>query len=69
MKVIVNQNPIKKVVTVGVQGPSGPNLVTTANDVDATNLVNGSLLIYNTTKSKWEASTTLENQTLECGHY
>jgi len=69
MKVIVNQTANRKVVTVGVQGPAGPNFVSQAEDVDATTLVNGSLLIYNTTTSKWEASTTLENQNMECGHY
>lgn len=39
------------------------------NDVDVTDLDNGSLLIYNTTSSKWEAGTLLEEQEINGGSF
>ena len=65
----VNQSGTSQVVTVGIQGPGGPNFVNTAEDVDVTNLTNGSLLIYKTTTQKWTSSTLLENQSMEAGEY
>ena len=69
MKVKVNTQGTSAVVAVGVQGPSGPNLVTTATDVDASDLKDGSLLIYKTLTNKWTSSTTLDAQNLEGGQY
>lgn len=51
----------------GLQGIQGP--LVSAPDVDASTLANGSLLIYSTSSQKWVASTLLENQSLESGHY
>jgi hypothetical protein len=56
-------------VAVGVQGPSGPNYVNTAGDVDVSNLENGSVLVYKSSSLKWTATRTLEGQNLEGGHY
>lgn len=54
----------------GIQGPQGTQgPLVSAPDVDASNVVNGSLLIYSTSSQKWVASTLLENQSLESGHY
>lgn len=39
------------------------------NDVDVTNLKNGSLLIYSNVSSKWEASTLLEEQEINGGSF
>jgi len=39
------------------------------NDVDVTDLENGSLLIYNTGSSKWEANTLLEEQEINGGSF
>ena len=69
MKVRVNSSGTTQVVSVGVQGPSGPAQINTANDVDISNLTNGSLLVYSTQVEKWTATQLLENQTMECGQY
>jgi hypothetical protein len=39
------------------------------DDIDVSNLQDGSVLIYSTNSSKWEASTLLEKQTVEGGQY
>lgn len=69
MRVKVNQQGTSQVVSVGIQGPPGPNNITTAQDVDATNLQNGSVLVYKTTTSKWTSTTTLDSQNMEAGEY
>lgn len=79
MKVIVNRQQTKtvsvntqgttEVVSVGTQGPPGPNSVTLAGDVDATYLVDGSVLVYSTTTNKWEATNRLQKQELEGGQF
>jgi hypothetical protein len=79
MKVIVNSQQNKtvsvntqgttEVVAVGIQGPPGPSSVTQAGDVDATILVDGSVLVYKTITNKWTSTTTLDAQNLEGGHY
>jgi|694.fasta_scaffold32172_2 hypothetical protein len=67
--VSVNTQGTTEVVAVGVQGPSGPNYVNTAGDVDVSNLENGSVLVYKSSSLKWTATRTLEGQNLEGGHY
>ena len=69
MRVRVNQQGTSQVVSVGIQGPSGPNNITTAQDVNATNLQNGSVLVYKTNTSKWTSTTTLDSQNMEAGEY
>ena len=56
---------------VGGQGPPGTaaNTIPNLTDVDLTNLADGAVLVYSTTTNKWIASTTLNNQTFECGQY
>lgn len=39
------------------------------DDIDVSNLRDGSLLIYSTDTLKWKASTLLEKQTVEGGQY
>ena len=56
----------------GIQGPEGPPGVTNisqASDVDATNISDGAVLVYASSSSKWTATTTLEKQAVEGGHY
>lgn len=65
----VNQQGVSQVVSIGIQGPPGPNSITAAQDVDATNLQNGSVLVYKTTTSKWTSTTTLDSQNMEAGEY
>jgi hypothetical protein len=69
MRIKVNQQGTTQHVTVGVQGPAGPNFINLAEDVDVTNLTNGSLLIYKSDTQKWTSSTLLQNQTVEAGEY
>lgn len=57
------------VLTAAEQGPSGPNILSTASDVDSTNKTEGSVLVYSTQNQKWVATTLLENQSVESGHY
>ena len=70
--VVIESEGLTTVVTVGEQGPSGPAGVTTisaASDVDSSNKVEGSVLVYSTQNQKWVATTLLENQSVESGHY
>lgn len=52
-----------------VAGTLGPNSIATMDDVDLTNLSDGSLLIYSTQTSKWTAGNLLEKQIIESGQY
>jgi hypothetical protein len=70
--VVVDKDTSVTVVT-GLLGPKGDdgNVVSLAQvpDIDTSNLQNGSLLVYSTAASKWKATTTLDNQTLEAGQF
>ena len=67
--VSVNTQGTSEVVAVGVQGPAGPAFINAAEDVDVSNLENGSVLVYKSSSLKWTATRTLEQQNLEGGHY
>lgn len=69
MKIKVNQQPTQHVVSVGVQGPAGPNQIMSAADVDVTDLQEGSVLIYKTVTQKWTSTTTLDAQNMEGGEF
>ena len=82
MKVKVNTSSVPRVVHVdgvqtqvisaGIQGPPGATGFTTisdAQDVDSTNLENGSVLVYFTDTAKWTSTTLLSQQTVEAGEY
>lgn len=67
---IVTQTNDFSVSSVGIQGLSASDAnVEMLNNVDATNLQNGSLLIYKTSTSKWTASTLLDQQVMEGGEF
>lgn len=57
----------------GVTGPTGAPgpvaTISTASDVDITNLANGSILAYNTTTDKWTANNSLEFLIVDGGTY
>jgi len=60
------------VLTIAEQGPPGPagiQNISDAVDVDSTNKTDGSILVYSTANQKWVATTLLENQSVESGHY
>jgi hypothetical protein len=67
--VSVNTQGTTEVISAGIQGPPGPSNISTASDVDVTNLENGSVLVYKSSALKWTATRTLEQQNLEGGHY
>lgn len=59
-----------QVPAVGIQGISGAlGSVASIGDVDASNLENGSLLIYNTNITKWVASRQLNAQDMDGGNF
>lgn len=60
------------VITSAEQGPPGPagiQNISQASDVDSSNKIEGSVLVYSTQNQKWVATTLLENQNVESGHY
>ena len=68
----LRQHLIVTVITAAEQGPPGPagiQNISDADDVDSTNKTEGSVLVYSTQNQKWVATTQLENQNVESGHY
>lgn len=53
----------------GPQGPAGIQNISQANDIDISNLENGSVLVYSQNDEKWVATRLLEQQAIESGHY
>ena len=66
---VVVQDSGTKVIVTGIMGPRGTTTIQALDDIDLSNLQNGSLLIYSTAASKWQASTLLDSQTLEAGQF
>lgn len=66
----VADNPHPHVPAVGIQGIAGVSVpLEDMQNVDATNLQDGSLLVYNTTTSKWTATTQLNAQDMDAGEF
>lgn len=58
------------VSSVGVQGLSATDLnLTSFSDVDASDLGNGSILVYKASTNKWTSTTTLDAQNMEGGEF
>lgn len=67
---VVSYTDVPTYVLTGIQGPPGVNsTLSTSGDVDVTNLTDGSVLVYNTAISKWQATTVLEKQALNGGFF
>jgi hypothetical protein len=67
---IVVDNDTSVTVVTGLMGPPGTVInLAQVPDIDISNLQNGSLLVYSAATSKWQATTTLDNQTLEAGQF
>ncbi len=66
---IVVENDIVTIISSAEQGPPGVTRIELADDVDVTNLENGSVLVYSESSEKWIATRLLENQSVESGHY
>ena len=67
---VVKQNETVVVPSVGIQGfgVQDANLEQLQN-VDATNLTNGSVLVYKQNTNKWTSTTTLDAQNMEGGEF
>lgn len=58
------------VPTVGIQGLSASDAsLINLSDVDGSNLVNGSVLVYRTGTNKWTSTLTLDAQNMEGGEF
>lgn len=66
---IVIDNDVVTVITSAEQGPPGVTRISQADDVNVSNLENGSVLVYSGSSEKWVATRLLENQSVESGHY
>ena len=66
--IIVNQNPAKSVL-VNQAGKIVQVNIKELLGIDLTNLEDGSILIYSTNNEKFEASTLLEKQNINGGHF
>lgn len=53
----------------GPQGATGVTRISQAEDVNATSLEDGSVLVYSTNEDKWVATRLLEKQYVDSGHY
>jgi len=67
--VSVNTQGTTEVISAGIQGPSGPNNISTASDVDLNSLEDGSVLVYKSSSLKWRSTRLLDQQNLEGGQY
>jgi len=71
-RVVPDQTTIVKTIKVGTPirrvNAAGAG-IETLGDVDTTSKINGSILIYNSSTSKWTASNDLENQNINGGSY
>jgi len=71
-EVTVISDSIVEIISAAVQGPPGTSGITNisdATDVDLSNLADGSLLIYSTVASTWQAKNILEKQVVDCGQF
>jgi hypothetical protein len=66
--VIVDTKTPTTIVT-GIMGPPGKASLGELQDLDLTELENGSLLVYSTQAERWRSTTTLENQLLNGGAF
>ena len=66
---VVIDNDVVTIITSAEQGPPGVTRIGEADDVNVSNLENGSVLVYSGSSEKWVATRLLENQSVESGHY
>jgi hypothetical protein len=62
VKKVVLGRPVRRVI-------QATNTLNSAGDVDVTNAVDGSVLVYSESTSKWTATQDLENQNINGGTY
>ena len=67
---VVEYDTSVTVPSVGIQGLSASDMsLSTINDVDASNLEDGSVLVYKTNTSKWTSTRLLDQQYMEGGEF
>ena len=67
---IVEYDNNVQVPVVGIQGIGAQEVnLEDSKNVDKTNLQNGSVLVYNSSSSKWVATRDLEEQFVNAGHF
>jgi len=70
---LVVSNDTAVTIVSGMMGPRGISggavPIAQLPDVDLTGIQDGSLLTYSSLTSKWQATNTLNNQTLEAGQF
>lgn len=66
---VVHTPVTTQIIAGGMQGPPAVSTIANIADVDLTNLVNGGILVYNSSNSKWAATNKLENQIFESGQF
>lgn len=66
---VVNRVEDTTVVVTGVLAPASQTSISSAPDVDLTNLTNGAVLVYQENIAKWQATKTLENQVMNGGFF
>lgn len=66
---ITKQEIVLSMSRIGGQGSQGLNILSLGTDVDTTDLVDGSILVYSTDTSKWVSTILLGKQTIEAGQY
>jgi hypothetical protein len=71
--IIIDEAPTStSVITTAEQGPPGADGIQNladAADVDTTDKLEGSILVYSVADQKWKATRLLEQQTIESGQY
>ena len=75
-KVVVNESSVlvvedtsSTIVVTGLLGPKTEMLLGQANDIDFTDLKDGSVLVYSTNTAKWVATEKLNKQAMDCGEF
>jgi len=67
---VVQTTETPTIVVGGIMGPPGPaSNINSSNDVDITNLQDGSALIWSTASNRWQATTLLEKQVINAGFF
>lgn len=66
---VVNRVEDTTVVVTGVLAPASQTSISSAPDIDLTNLTNGAVLVYQENTAKWQATKTLENQVMNGGFF
>lgn len=70
IKAVVQLEHQVTVPSVGIQGLGATSLnLEDLKNIDASNLTNGSVLVYKTDTNKWTATTILELQVIDGGTY